>query len=700
MDIGLVGLGKMGGNMRDPPARRRPHGRRLRPQPRALRRRRLEALVERAARAPVVWVMVPAGDADPRDRPRARRPARRGRPGRRRRQLRAGPTTRSNAELLAEQGVGFVDCGVSGGVWGLENGYALMCGGSAEDVAKVQPAFDALKPEGDFGFVHAGTGRGRPLRQDGPQRHRVRDHAVLRRGLGAAGGQVDLVDNVTEVFDSWREGTVIRSWLLDLLVEALDEDDPPRRDRAATPRTPARAAGPWRPASTTRCRCRRSPPSLFARFTSRQDDSPAMKAIAAMRNQFGGHAVAHRRRLPAATPPDAGPRSWPRRVRLAPVAARLPLLRRRSTSRSGRASTAFIGRNGQGKTNLVEAVDYLSRLSSPPGRHRRAAGAGRGRPGRGARRGRPARAARRCSRSSSTRAGPTGPGSTGRRCPGPATWSAWCAPCVFSPEDLTLVKGDPGGAAPVPRRPAGAAHPAAGRGARRLRPGAQAAQLPAEDRRRRAPRRSRRAGGGAGHARRVGRPPGPDRRGAARPSGCAGRRRCGRYVGKAYETVARGAGRDDADLDYRPSLGLPDARRGEPDRARSPRRCWPSWSAVAATSSTGACRLVGPHRDDLLLTLGDGGPAAGEGLRLHGESWSFALALRLASYDLLRADGDDPILILDDVFAELDTERREPARRAGGRRRAGAGHRGGRRRRARGAGRAPGSWSPDGEVHP
>ena len=67
--------------------------------------------------------------------------------------------------------------------------------------------------------------------------------------------KVDLVDNVTEVFRSWREGTVIRSWLLDLLVAALDEDAEPGRDRAATPRTPARAAGPSRPRSTTPCRC-------------------------------------------------------------------------------------------------------------------------------------------------------------------------------------------------------------------------------------------------------------------------------------------------------------------------------------------------------------------------------------------------------------------------------------------------------------
>ena len=87
--------------------------------------------------------------------------------------------------------------------------------------------------------------------------------------------KVDLVDNVTEVFRSWREGTVIRSWLLDLLVAALDEDAAPRQDRAATPRTPARAGGPSRPASTTPCRCPRSPPrsspgSSPARTTARR----------------------------------------------------------------------------------------------------------------------------------------------------------------------------------------------------------------------------------------------------------------------------------------------------------------------------------------------------------------------------------------------------------------------------------------------
>ena len=111
--------------------------------------------------------------------------------------------------------------------------------------------------------------------------------------------KVDLVDNVTEVFRSWREGTVIRSWLLDLLVNALDEDPGLSKIRGYAEDS---GEGRWTveagidnavatPAITA---------ALYARFISRQDDSPAMKAIAAMRNQFGGHAVRPRRR-PAAT---------------------------------------------------------------------------------------------------------------------------------------------------------------------------------------------------------------------------------------------------------------------------------------------------------------------------------------------------------------------------------------------------------------
>ena len=296
MDIGIVGLGKMGGNMRT----------RLRNAGHTVVGfdhnadlsdvDSLEALVEQLPTPKVVWVMVPSGDPT-------------------RETVRAladllgegdlvvdGGNSRwtddeVNAALLAEQGVGFVDCGVSGGVWGLENGYALMCGGSDEDVAKVQPAFDALKPEGDSGFVHAGRKPG--AGHFAKMVHNGIEYAVMQ--AYAEGYEllekVDIVENVTDVFDSWREGTVIRSWLLDLLVAALKDDAHLSQIAGYADDS---GEGRW----TVEAAIDNAVPlhgitaSLFARFASRQDESPGMKAIAAMRNQFGGHAVK--------TPPPAG----------------------------------------------------------------------------------------------------------------------------------------------------------------------------------------------------------------------------------------------------------------------------------------------------------------------------------------------------------------------------------------------------------
>ncbi|CAN5353133.1 decarboxylating 6-phosphogluconate dehydrogenase [soil metagenome] len=290
MHIGLVGLGKMGGNMR---TRLRDAGHTVigyDRNPDLADADSLEAMVAALPQdAPrVVWVMVPSGT----------------------------PTSATiqglgevlsegdlvvdggnskytddqvHGEMLAEKGVGFVDCGVSGGVWGLENGYALMCGGSVEDVAKVQPIFDALKPA-EGGFVHAGTKVG--AGHFSKMVHNGIEYAVMQSY--AEGWElleaVDLVDDVPAVFDSWRDGTVIRSWLLDLLVAALHEDTHLDGLKGYADDS---GEGRW----TVQAAIDHAVPmnviaaSLFARFTSRQDDSPAMKAIAAMRNQFGGHAV-------------------------------------------------------------------------------------------------------------------------------------------------------------------------------------------------------------------------------------------------------------------------------------------------------------------------------------------------------------------------------------------------------------------------
>ena len=288
MDIGLVGLGKMGGNMR---TRLRDAGHTVvgyDRNPDLADADSLAAMVEQLPSPKVVWVMVPAGDPT-RETIRELGEL-----------LGEGDLVvdggnskwtddQANAEMLAEKGVGFVDCGVSGGVWGLKNGYALMCGGTDEDVAKVQPAFDALKPE-EGGFVHAGkkpgAGHFAKMVHNGIEYAMMQAYAEGYELLEA----VDMVENVTEVLNSWRSGTVIRSWLLDLLVAALEEDQ--HLDKVAGYAEDS-GEGRW----TVEAAIDNAVPmhviaaSLFARFTSRQDDSPAMKAIAAMRNQFGGHAV-------------------------------------------------------------------------------------------------------------------------------------------------------------------------------------------------------------------------------------------------------------------------------------------------------------------------------------------------------------------------------------------------------------------------
>ncbi|MEV5784246.1 6-phosphogluconate dehydrogenase, partial [Streptomyces sp. NPDC052287] len=171
----------------------------------------------------------------------------------------------------------------------LQNGYALMVGGDAENVAKVQPVFDALKPEGDSGFVHAGkVGAGHFSKMV----HNGIEYAMMQ--AYAEGWEllekVHSVTDVREVFRSWQEGTVIRSWLLDLAVNALDDDEHLDKLRGYADDS---GEGRW----TVEAAIDNAVPlpaitaSLFARFASRQDDSPQMKMIAALRNQFGGHAV-------------------------------------------------------------------------------------------------------------------------------------------------------------------------------------------------------------------------------------------------------------------------------------------------------------------------------------------------------------------------------------------------------------------------
>ncbi len=288
MQIGMVGLGRMGSNMAE---RIRSAGHQVVGYDRAAGHRdvdSLEALVAALTPPRVVWVMVPAGQPtydtiaaltdllDTGDL------------------LVDGGNSRYTDDIrhgdeLSDHGIGFVDCGVSGGIWGITEGYALMCGGSDENVQRLGPIFDALKPPGEFGFAHAGpvgAGHFAKMVHNGIEYGLMQAYAEGYELLAAT----DVVTDVPAVVKSWRSGTVIRSWLLDLLDRALDTDADLSELRGYAADS---GEGRW----TVQAAVDHAVPlpvitaALFARFASRQDDSPAMKVVAALRNQFGGHAV-------------------------------------------------------------------------------------------------------------------------------------------------------------------------------------------------------------------------------------------------------------------------------------------------------------------------------------------------------------------------------------------------------------------------
>ena len=288
MQIGMIGLGRMGGNMAQ---RLRQAGHEVvgyDRDPAISDVASLEELAERLAPPRTVWVMVPSGEPTSQTIAELRA------------LLEAGDLVidggnshytddREHARLLGARKIGFIDAGVSGGVWGLENGYGLMVGGDDADVTRVMPIFTALKPDGDSGFVHAGkagAGHFAKMVHNGIEYGIMQAYAEGYELLAAA----DIVTDVPGAFRSWREGTVIRSWLLDLLCRALDEDPELAKIRGVAQDS---GEGRW----TVQAAIDHAVPmpvisaALFARFASRQDDSPAMKVVAALRNQFGGHAV-------------------------------------------------------------------------------------------------------------------------------------------------------------------------------------------------------------------------------------------------------------------------------------------------------------------------------------------------------------------------------------------------------------------------
>lgn len=290
MKLGMIGLGKMGGNMAE---RLERHGHEVvgmdpgKPEADAQDLDGLIPLLESDGQPRVAWVMVPAGDitdstiAGLADR------------------LSKGDLVidggNSNyldsirhAEELSAKGIQFIDCGTSGGVWGLDNGYALMVGGSDEAVALAQPIFEALAPE--RGFAHAGPA--------GAGHYTKMIHNGVEYGLMQAYAEgfalleaTPIVTDVRAAIGSWQEGSVVRSWLLDLLLQALDET--PDLQGVASVATDS-GEGRWTvtEAVANGVATPVISAALFARFVSQhREDDQAMKVVSALRHQFGGHAI-------------------------------------------------------------------------------------------------------------------------------------------------------------------------------------------------------------------------------------------------------------------------------------------------------------------------------------------------------------------------------------------------------------------------
>lgn len=289
--IGLIGLGKMGGNMRQ---RLRNNGIEVTGYARTRDVSDVDSIKDLVDALPTprtVWVMVPHGKPTDDVIDELVKHLDKGD------LIIEGGNSRfsediKHAEALKEHGIGYLDCGVSGGVWGLENGYGLMVGGDSALVERAMPIFDALRPEGkrEEGFVHVGdVGAGHYAKMV----HNGIEYGMMQ--AFAEGYELlakkDIIKDVHGTFAAWQRGTVVRSWLLDLLVRALEEEGP-NLDKIRG-YVEDSGEGRW----TVEEAIANSVPmpvitaSLFTRFASRQDDSPAMKAVAALRNQFGGHAV-------------------------------------------------------------------------------------------------------------------------------------------------------------------------------------------------------------------------------------------------------------------------------------------------------------------------------------------------------------------------------------------------------------------------
>jgi 6-phosphogluconate dehydrogenase len=287
MKLGMVGLGRMGGNMAE---RLRRDGHEVETYARTAPDRTADSLVELATmleQPRVVWLMIPAGD----------------------------PTEHAFQNLLPlledgdvivdggnsnfrdsirragvakEKSVFFLDAGVSGGVWGLAEGYCVMVGGEEVAFSRVEPALQTLAPEG--GYAHVGPpGAGHFVKMV----HNGIEYGLMQayaEGFDLLRGVREYDLDLRQIASLWQHGSVVRSWLLELLERAFEQD--PGLD-AIRGYVEDSGEGRW----TVHEAIEAAVPvpaialALFARFASREDESFAAKVNAALRNQFGGHAV-------------------------------------------------------------------------------------------------------------------------------------------------------------------------------------------------------------------------------------------------------------------------------------------------------------------------------------------------------------------------------------------------------------------------
>ena len=298
MELAMIGLGRMGANMAERLVRGGHTVRGYDPGEAARQQAEARGIVPHAnlqnavAALPaprVVWLMVPAGQVVD-DTIAQLRPL-----------LAAGDTvidggnsnykdTQRRGAQLAEAGIHYIDCGTSGGVWGLAEGYSLMIGGDAETVATLRPVFATLAPTPETGWGHVGpSGAGHFVKMI----HNGIEYGMMQayaEGFAILQHKAEFALDLRQVAEIWRDGSVVRSWLLDLTADALKKN--PQMDGIA-PYVADSGEGRWTVAEAIDLNV--SAPvitlSLLERLRSRDDDSYADKLLAAMRNEFGGHAV-------------------------------------------------------------------------------------------------------------------------------------------------------------------------------------------------------------------------------------------------------------------------------------------------------------------------------------------------------------------------------------------------------------------------